>query len=85
MGVLDELPLLTRHRITVTDYHRMAEVGLLAHDARVELIEGEVVDMAPTGLRHASVANPLARDSQVSFRYVINSCLSNTYKGGCQF
>ena len=45
-----------RHRITVDEYHRMAEVGLLAPDARVELIEGEIIDMAPIGTVHSSVA-----------------------------
>lgn len=52
--------LVRRHRITVEEYHRMAEVGLLAPDARVELIEGEVVDMAPVGERHQSVMDRLA-------------------------
>jgi Uma2 family endonuclease len=61
MGALDELPLLTRHRLTVTDYYRMAEAGVLAPDARVELIEGEVIDMAPIGPRHASVVARLAQ------------------------
>ncbi|HZF14963.1 MAG TPA: Uma2 family endonuclease [Steroidobacteraceae bacterium] len=48
---------LPRHRITVDEYHRMAEVGLLAEDARVELIEGEIIDMAPTGSRHSAVVS----------------------------
>ena len=50
-----------RHRITVHEYHRMAEVGLLAPDARVELIEGEIVDMAPIGTEHGSVVDQLNR------------------------
>jgi Uma2 family endonuclease len=50
-----------RHRITVDEYHRMAEVGLLAPDARVELIEGEIIDMAPIGPQHSSVVNQLLR------------------------
>jgi Uma2 family endonuclease len=50
-----------RHRITVDEYYRMAEVGLLAEDARVELIEGEIIDMAPIGSRHAAVVDRLAQ------------------------
>jgi Uma2 family endonuclease len=50
-----------KHRITVDEYYRMAEVGLLAPDARVELIEGEVIDMALIGATHASVVSRLAR------------------------
>lgn len=57
MDVLADLdtlqaPQLLRRRISVDDYHRMAEVGLLPANARYELIEGEVMDMAPTGTRH---------------------------------
>jgi Uma2 family endonuclease len=48
-----------RHRITVEEYHRMAEVGLLAPDARVELIEGAIIDMPPIGSRHASIVDRL--------------------------
>jgi hypothetical protein len=52
-----------RHRITVHEYHRMAEVGLLAPDARVELIEGEIIDMAPIGKDHQSIVDQLTRTS----------------------
>ena len=37
----------------------MAEVGLLAPEARIELIEGEIIDMAPLGHRHTSVVSGL--------------------------
>lgn len=43
---------ITRHRITVDEYYRMAEAGILAEDARVELIEGEIIDMPPIGAEH---------------------------------
>ena len=52
---------LPRHRITVEEYYRMAEVGLLAEDARVELIEGEIIDMAPIGSRHGAAVDRLDR------------------------
>lgn len=57
-----EDPWITRHRLTVDDYHRMGETGVLARDARVELLEGEVIDMAPIGSRHWSVVNRLNRN-----------------------
>jgi Uma2 family endonuclease len=44
--------LVRRHRLTVEEYFRMAEVGLLAPEARVELIEGEIFDMPPIGNLH---------------------------------
>jgi Uma2 family endonuclease len=48
-----------RHRITVDEYHRMAEVGLIAPDARVELIEGEIIEMPPIGNPHAATVDQL--------------------------
>lgn len=48
------------HRYTVADYYRMGEVGILAPDARVELIEGEIIDMAPPGSMHAGTVDHLA-------------------------
>lgn len=41
-----------RHRFTVREYHAIADAGLLSEDDRVELIEGEIVDMAPVATRH---------------------------------
>ncbi|HEY0682507.1 MAG TPA: Uma2 family endonuclease [Steroidobacter sp.] len=41
------------HRFSVEQYYRMAEVGLLAPDARTELIEGEIRDMPPIGCPHS--------------------------------
>jgi Uma2 family endonuclease len=67
MSTLDLAPELlepaqfTRHRVTVADYHRMGEAGVLAPDARVELIEGEVIDMAPMGTRHYLAVRRLNR------------------------
>ncbi|MCC6786034.1 MAG: Uma2 family endonuclease [Planctomycetes bacterium] len=50
-----------RRAITVEAYHRMGEVGILAPDERVELIEGEVVEMAPIGSRHSGMVGRLTR------------------------
>ena len=50
MAVEVEVP---RRLFSVEEYHRMAEAGILGADERVELVEGEIVQMAPIGPRHA--------------------------------
>jgi Uma2 family endonuclease len=49
----------SRGKITVDEYYEMARVGLLDPDARVELIEGEIVAMAPIGNPHGYVVDEL--------------------------
>ena len=51
--------LSPHRRINVTEYYEMARTGLLAPDARVELIEGEIVHMPPIGNRHGDAVEEL--------------------------
>jgi len=51
----------SHRRFTVNDYHRMTEVGILTEDDRVELIDGEIVEMTPVGGRHVACVGRLTR------------------------
>lgn len=55
-----------RHRLTVEDYYRMGEVGILGPDDRTELIDGEIVDMPPIGELHVGTVSQLNRLLQVA-------------------
>ena len=50
---------LTRRRFAVSEYHQMAQAGILGEDDRVELIDGEVTQMTPIGRRHAACVDRL--------------------------
>lgn len=41
-------------RVSVEDYLRMAEAGVLPEDRRVELLEGEILEMSPPGIAHSA-------------------------------
>lgn len=49
-----ELPL---KRWIVEDYHRMIGAGILTPDDRVELLDGQIVEMAPQNPPHASTTD----------------------------
>ncbi|HXI23900.1 MAG TPA: Uma2 family endonuclease [Pyrinomonadaceae bacterium] len=50
---------LERWHFNVDQYYRLAEVGVLQPDDRVELIEGEIIRMPPIGSAHAGHVNRL--------------------------
>ena len=49
----------TRRRFTIHDYHRMGEAGIFHEDDRVELLDGEIIEMSPIGTRHTGGVNRL--------------------------
>lgn len=51
---------LARRPFTASEYHRLIEYGILTEDDRVELLNGEVIEMAPIGPRHAACVKRLA-------------------------
>jgi len=52
---------LKRYHFNVAEFYRMADAGILTEDDRVELIEGEIIEMSPTGSRHAACVERVNR------------------------
>ena len=52
---------IPRRLLTLDEYHTMGVAGVLKEDDRIELIEGELIEMAPIGSRHVAKVNWLAR------------------------
>src|SRR5438874_9885614 len=48
-------------RFTTERYEQMVERGVLTEDDRVELIDGEILEMAPSSPAHAEVVTRLDR------------------------
>ncbi|MEI6442218.1 MAG: Uma2 family endonuclease [Nostocales cyanobacterium ELA583] len=56
------MTVATAKRFTVTEYHRLAELGFFEEDERVELIKGEIIQMAAKGKSHSTFNRRLIRE-----------------------
>jgi Uma2 family endonuclease len=50
-----------RHRFTAEEYRKMSEAVIFDEDDRVELVDGEVMEMPPMGNRHVESVMRLTR------------------------
>ena len=82
---------MLRHRLTIRDYHRLAEAGDLGADDRIELLEGQPVDLSATGPRHALAVDALtellvmaAAGRAAVWVQGIARSLRSTYRAGCR-
>ena len=48
-------------RFTIEEYYRLVEAGILEEDARVELLDGQIIPMAPIGPEHHWLLDHLTR------------------------
>ncbi|MCA1567831.1 MAG: Uma2 family endonuclease [Acidobacteria bacterium] len=55
------LPEISKYYFSVAEFERMGEAGVFTKDARLELIEGEIIEMLPIGSRHAACVKFLSR------------------------
>ncbi len=61
METIERRQTVKKHRFTVEEFHKMGEAGIFGEDDRVELIDGEVMEMSPPGWRHAWCVRQLNR------------------------
>lgn len=50
---------ISRKQFTVAQYHQMLDTGILTERDRVELLQGEIVEMSPIGRQHAACVDRL--------------------------
>jgi len=53
------MTLTTAKRFTIEEYHRLAELGFFHEDDRIELIRGEIMQMAAKGTPHTTCCRDL--------------------------
>jgi Uma2 family endonuclease len=78
--------LPSRRRFSVDEYYRMAEIGILGPDERVELLEGDIYAMAAMGSRHASRISFLDRwlNARVGGRAIVRAQFPIHFSSGSE-
>ena len=66
---------VTKKLFTVDEYYSMAEAGIIGPDERVELVEGEIIQMSPIGHRHGV---RVVRGSTLFFRALDRKAVIST-------
>lgn len=61
MDTVEQQQAVRKYRFTVEEYHKMGEAGIFHEDDRVELMDGEVLEMSPIGWRHIWCVRQLNR------------------------
>jgi Uma2 family endonuclease len=56
------MSLVTAKRFTLTEYHRLTELGFLKASDHIELIRGEIIHMAAKGVAHEVCITRLCRE-----------------------
>ena len=64
----------TLRKLTIAEYHKLVEAGVLHPKERVELLDGLLVQMAPIGPRHQSIVDQLTEEfsAQNNGRYKVS-------------
>jgi len=57
----------TPYRFTVEDYEKLGAAGIFDEDDRVELLDGEIIIMAPIGIRHVQAVRRLNKQMNRAF------------------
>ncbi|HZG51258.1 MAG TPA: Uma2 family endonuclease [Pyrinomonadaceae bacterium] len=52
---------ISKYHFSAAEFERMGEAGVFKRDARLELIEGEIIETSPIGSPHAACVNFLSR------------------------
>ena len=56
------MAIATVKKFTIEDYHRLTELGFFQENDRVELIRGEIIEMAAKGRMHETCLRKLLRE-----------------------